>query len=77
MDLTEYESKSIDKLSQSIQDGKWSNDGLVQLIECAGAYLNLKTIPEYAKAYRISYNGAKKFRKVIKLFGIKFVMDNQ
>lgn len=76
MKLTEYESKSIDKLSESIQDGKFSNDGLVQLIQCAGAYLNLKTIPEYATDNKMSYNGVKKFRNVIEIFKTKFVIEN-
>jgi hypothetical protein len=53
------------------------NDTLVQLIELCGSYLNLKTLPDYAKENNISYNGAKNFRKNIKLFGVKFVVDNE
>ena len=56
--LTQYERDSLNKLGQSIQLGKWSNTGLVQLIELAGMYLNIKTIPDYAKDQRITYNGA-------------------
>jgi hypothetical protein len=75
--LSEYESNSLEKLQKSIHDGKFSNAGLVQLIELAGGYLNLKTIPEYAKGNKMSYNGVKKFRRVITIFNIKFVIDNE
>lgn len=44
MKLTDYERQSLHKLGESIHSGKWSNDGLVQLIELSGGYLNLKTI---------------------------------
>lgn len=36
--LTEYEQKALNKLGESIQSGKWSNDGLVQLIELVGDF---------------------------------------
>ena len=75
--LTEYELKSLNKFGESIQDGKWSNAGLVQLIELSGAFLNLKTIPDYCKATGISYNGAKKCRNVKEIFGVKFIIDNE
>jgi len=74
--LTEYEIQSLKKLSEAIYSGKWSNEGLVQLIEHAGTFLNIKTIPDYCKANGITYNGAKKHRKVIKLFNVKLVIDN-
>jgi hypothetical protein len=74
--LTEYESLSLKKLGESIHAGKWSNDGLVQLIELAGDYLNLQTIPDYASAKKLSYNGVKKTRRLTKLFNVKFVIDN-
>jgi hypothetical protein len=62
-------------ISMRIEGGELSNNDLVQLIEHVGAYLNLKTIPQYAKQHGISYNGAK-FRKVIKLFNTKYIIDN-
>lgn len=74
--LSEYESLSISKLGKSIVEGKWTNDGLVQLIELAGDYLNLQTIPDYAKARKLSYNGVKKTRVIRKIKGVKFVIDN-
>ena len=75
--LTQYEIDSLNKLGKSIQAGKWSNSGLVQLIELAGIYLNIKTIPDYAKDQRITYNGAKKRQKPTEIFGVKFIIDNQ
>jgi hypothetical protein len=60
--------------------GQIDNDCLVQLIELCGSYLNLKTIPDYAKQNNMTYNGAKKpnkyGRKVLKLLNVKFVIDN-
>lgn len=31
--LTEYETLALHKLGESIHNGKWSNEGMVQLIE--------------------------------------------
>lgn len=68
---------NINKLiHKKVTNNKLSNTDLVQLIEQAGEYLNLKTLAEYAKYNGMSYNGVKKFRKVITLFGCKFVIDN-
>lgn len=75
-ELSQYEILSLKKLGESIQSGKWSNEGLVQLIELAGDYLNLQTIPDYANAHKLSYNGVKKTRTIREIKGIKFVIDN-
>lgn len=77
MQNIDYTTKSLQALEKSIQEGKWNNEGLVQLIELAGLYLNIKTIPEYAKQNKLSYNGVKKCRKITILFNTKFVIDNQ
>jgi hypothetical protein len=53
------------------------NDSLVQLIELCGRYLNLQTIPDYAKEHNMSYNGVKKCRQIINIFNTKFVIDNK
>jgi len=69
---------SISKLiHEKVVNNKLSNIDMVQLIEQLGSYLNLKTIPKYAKDNNLSYNGVKKFRKIVKLFDIKFVIDNE
>jgi hypothetical protein len=53
------------------------NEDLVQVIELCGMLLNLQTIPDYAKENNMSYNGVKKCRKIVPLFNINFVIDNQ
>jgi hypothetical protein len=76
MNISEYEASSLSKLTESIHAGKWSNEGLVQLIERAGMYLNLETIPNYAKKNGMSYNGVKKHRYIRSVLGVKMVIDN-
>jgi len=68
--------KICDHLTDRIVSGELSNEDLVQVIEHIGGYLNLQTISAYSKANGISYNGAKKFRSIKKVFGVKFVVDN-
>lgn len=77
MQLSEFETNKLNELGQSIQNEDWSNESLIQLIELVGSFLNLQTIPDYAKRAGISYNGAKKFRNVKHIFGVKFVIDNE
>lgn len=80
MQLSEYEEKSLNKLLQSIHEKRWSNEGLVQLIELAGNHLNLRTVPDYSKQEEISDNGARKEtkrRKLRKIFNVNFVIDNK
>lgn len=62
---------------QKFQDGELDNDTLVQLIAQAGNYLNLKTVSDYAKLHNMSYNGVKNNRKIVELFNVKFVIDNE
>lgn len=54
-----------------------SNDDMVQLIEYCGGFLNLKTIPNYAKDNNLSYNGVKNFRTIKIIYGVHFVVDNE
>ena len=63
-------------ITEKFESDQLDNDSLVQIIEHCGAYLNLCTISEYANKNKISYNGAKKFRTVKKIFNTKFVIDN-
>lgn len=69
--------KICEHLSQRVHDGQLSNNDMVQIIEHIGGYLNLKTRSDYAKQNNISYNGAKRFRANIELFGVKFIIDNE
>ena len=64
-------------LENDIQQGNYTNVELVKLIELIGGYLNLKTIPDYAKQNNMTYNGVKTCRETITLFGVKLVIDNE
>lgn len=63
-------------LDSKMYDGDFTNDDLVQFIESVGKYLNLKTIPDYAKENNLSYNGVKKHRQIVEIFNVRFVIDN-
>ena len=69
--------RHLDKLEKYVYE-KICKDELdvVQLFERLNVYANLKSISQYAKDNNLSYNGVKKHRKIIKLFGCKFVADN-
>jgi len=69
--------KIKEHLSQKIENNELSNDEMIEIIEHLGAYLNLKTIPDYCKETGISYNGVKNFRNVTTIFNVKFVVDNE
>jgi hypothetical protein len=73
---TENTEKLLRFVSEKFETGELDNDSLVQLIELAGAYLNIETIPNYAKRNQLYYNGVKKHRKLQTLFNVKFVIDN-
>ena len=74
--LSEYERLALTKLGESIHSGRWSNDGLVQLIELSIEYLNPISLQEYADNNGISYNAAKKRNVAIKILNQKYVIDN-
>lgn len=73
--LSEYELLAINKLGKSIHEGKWSNEGMVKLIELVGEYLNPLSIQEFADNRHISYQAARKHKQII-LFRQKFIIDN-
>lgn len=75
--LSEYEQKALNKLGESIMEGKWSNEGMVQLIELCGKFLNPLTIQQYADKYGKTYNGIKKTQTTVLLLGNKFILDNE
>lgn len=74
MNLTE---KICHHLSERIESNQLSNEDCVKIIEHIGGYLNLQTLSDYSRATGISYNGAKKFRKIRKIFNVKFVIENE
>ena len=76
MNNEQLTSTICEHIQQQFESGKLNNDNLVQIIEHIGGLLNLQTISDYAVENSMSYNGVKKFRNVINLFGVKFVIDN-
>lgn len=76
METKENTRKLIDFVSKKFEAGELDNDSLVELFKHTGAYLNLRTIPAYAKEKKMSYEGVRKFRKVEEIFGVKFVIEN-
>ena len=79
MNTTENGSKLNDFVSKKIQNNGLTNDDLVELIKLCGAYLNLRTIPDYAKDEKISYQGVLKRKniEIVKIFNTKYVIDNE
>lgn len=77
MQLTEFEQKSLERLQVAMEQGKLTNAGLVQIIEQAGSFLNLRTRSDYERQEGVSYNTAKRYRQNVKLFNVTFVIDNQ
>lgn len=76
LELSDKGKKLLEFLDYKMYDGEFTNSDLVQFIEHCGKYLNLQTIPNYAKENKLSYNGVKKFREVVEIFDVKFVIDN-
>lgn len=63
-------------VAEKFQANELDNESMVQLIELAGGYLNIMTLPDWAKSNNKSYNGAKLQKNQVTLFGVKFIIDN-
>ena len=74
--MSKLSEKINNRISDMVQNGELSNDDMVSIIEHIGGYLNLQTISHYSKGNNITYNGAKKCRKVVEIFKVRFVIDN-
>jgi hypothetical protein len=76
--IPDNDTKLLSFISQKYEAGELDDDSLVKIIKlCGKDYLNLKTISKYANDNKLSYPGAKKCRKPIELFGVKFIIDNE
>lgn len=75
--LSDKGRKLNDFLDSKMYEGDFTNDDLVQFIESAGKYLNLQTIPDYAKEHKMSYQGVRDHRTIRTIFNVKFVIDNE
>ena len=80
--LQKFAPMKINELQEELfiqyQDGYISDNDLVQIFEQIAVFLNLRTITNYAKANRITYNGALK-RKLNKVAidNQTFIIDNE
>ena len=74
--IRENTDKLLSFVSEKFESNELDNQSLLELIQLGGDYLNLKTIPNYAKANGMSYEGVKKCRQIKLLFGARFVVDN-
>lgn len=63
-------------LDDKIKSDELNNESLIEFIKGVGDYLNIKTIPDYAKEHGLTYQGVKTCRNVQEIFGVKFVIDN-
>ena len=77
MQTTENTNKLLNFVSTKFQNNELDNNSLLKLIELCGSYLNLQTIPNYAKENNISYNGVKNHREIVVLFDTKYVINNE
>jgi hypothetical protein len=75
--LSDYEQKALQKLGETIMEGKWSNTGLVQLIALVEQFLNPLSIQKYADQEGKTYNGIKKTKKTVLILGHKYIIDNE
>ena len=67
-----------DKIFQNYEAGAISDNELVQIIELAVDYLNLKTRTNTAKFQGKSYNGVKNFSTpTVKIDGVEFYKNNE
>ena len=74
--MTEDEKLMIERFGKYLFTKCDSQEFAVQICELAGSYLNLKTISDYAKQNKLSYNGVKNNRQIRNIFNVKFVIDN-
>lgn len=66
------------ELFSNYESGLISDNEFVQIFEQIAAYLNLKTITNYAKANKISYNGAlKRKTNKVTIDNQTFIIDNE
>jgi hypothetical protein len=66
------------ELFERYESGYVTDEKLVQIFEQVAAYLNLRTITNYAKANKITYNGAlKRNLQKVQIDKITFIIDNE
>lgn len=74
--ITTNGQKLINFLDEKMHTDNFTNADLVQFIESVGRYLNIQTIPDYAKDHKMTYTGVRDHRLIQTIFNVKFVIDN-
>lgn len=75
--IKENTAKLIKFVAEKFEADELDNTSLVELFQDIGMYLNLKTIPEYARENGLTYQGVKSCRNVQEIFGVRFVVENE
>lgn len=75
--IQENTQKLINFVCRKFEAGELNNESLVELFKHTGIYLNLQTIPDYARDHKMTYEGVKRFRRIEEIYGVKFVIDNE
>lgn len=77
IDIKQNTDKLIHFVETKFEAGELNNSSLLELFKAMGQYLNLQTIPDYAAANKMTYQGVKTCRQIETIFGVKFVIDNE
>lgn len=73
--MTDKELNIINRIGELIVNGELNTEAQVKIIELVNQFLDLKTISNFARENKMSYNGVKNFRKHIKIGGVKFIVE--
>lgn len=76
MELTDKEINIINRIGELIVNGELQTEAQVKIIELINQFLDLKTIANYARDNKMSYNGVKNFRRLISINNVKFVIHD-
>lgn len=76
MELTDKEINIINRIGELIVNGELKTEAQVKIIELINQFLDLKTIANYARDNKMSYNGVKNFRRLISINNVKFVIHD-
>ena len=64
-------------IDNAMMNDELSNDDLVELIKHLGAYGNIMSVKEYSDQNNITVQGVYNHRKLVNLWGFKFVVENE
>lgn len=77
MQLSDKEQKELKRAVDYLMENDISDTFLVQIIELYGGFKDIETIQARADRIGISYQGVLKTRKVVTIFGQKFVIGKE